>query len=311
MRSRWIHPLFKPSLNSTRYWAPRLGVCGSPLIRQNVSIAQFSPLGITGQFGSQSSESGHSSRYLTRSSVFLAVCLIAVLCTIGIGLVKAKRTSSPKIVGGKISTLDPFINGGVRDKVSFLSSLSVERRRELASQVHFLSHLMTRGRVSVSEEERTRLASTIVKESLIAGVDPLFVAAVINSESTFNRHAVSTAGAQGLMQIMPDTARYLSAKSPGDNWMTTSRLRDPSYNIRLGISYLKELQSTFAGDLELALIAYNWGPKNVSDALQDRKRIPVSSAIYARRIIHNHQRWNDDFSRNASQFRYMDVDIVS
>ena len=85
------------------------------------------------------------------------------------------------------------------------------------------------------------------------GLDPALVKAVMLTESNSNPTAISRKGAQGLMQIMPDTAQIVELKNPFN----------PDENIRAGARYLKLLQEMFKGDLELVLAAYNAGPSRV------------------------------------------------
>ena len=86
------------------------------------------------------------------------------------------------------------------------------------------------------------------------GVDPRLVAAVARRESAWNARAVSRAGACGIMQLMPATARYLGV----------SDVFDARENIFAGTRYLRTLLDTFGGDLDLALAAYNAGPGAVA-----------------------------------------------
>jgi soluble lytic murein transglycosylase len=131
------------------------------------------------------------------------------------------------------------------------------------------------------------LAEQIVRESREQGYDPLFVAAVIKAESTFNPRARSNKGAQGLMQIMPATGKWLRAK----NELPHGHLTDPKHNLRLGISYLRELESSYRGDKVFTLVAYNWGPGHVQSATGGKRRIPKECMTYALKILRDYQRW--------------------
>lgn len=82
------------------------------------------------------------------------------------------------------------------------------------------------------------------------GIDPALLAAVIRVESGFRDDAVSPKGAQGLMQVMPDTAALLGFPD----------VTDPHVNLEAGSRYLAALLDQFGGDVELALAAYNAGP---------------------------------------------------
>jgi len=85
------------------------------------------------------------------------------------------------------------------------------------------------------------------------GVDSSLIKAVIRAESDFDKHAVSSKGAQGLMQLMPDTAKELEVE---DSF-------DPKENIHAGVRYLKKQLKNFKNDVTLALAAYNAGENAV------------------------------------------------
>lgn len=106
-------------------------------------------------------------------------------------------------------------------------------------------------------EDRRRVLAAIVREARRHGLDPLMVAALIEIESRFDPLAVSPAGAYGLMQLMPPTARSLS---PDTRSLRAAHLFNPVLNIELGTAYLSQLVHRFDGDLPRALIAYNAGP---------------------------------------------------
>lgn len=103
------------------------------------------------------------------------------------------------------------------------------------------------------------------------GVDPLTVLAVIQVESQFDPKAVSSAGAMGLMQVQPETARGLAADL-GLQWTGDDLLFDPDVNVMLGTYYLRNLMDRF-GDPDAALAAYCSGPTLV----EARRGIAASS----------------------------------
>jgi soluble lytic murein transglycosylase-like protein len=104
-------------------------------------------------------------------------------------------------------------------------------------------------------------------------IDPKLVSAVIQQESGFRPCAISDKGAQGLMQLMPDTADRLSVKDPFD----------AKQNIDAGAKYLKELITKYSGNLALALSAYNAGPDTV-DQVGGIPNIP-ETADYVKAIL--------------------------
>ena len=107
------------------------------------------------------------------------------------------------------------------------------------------------------------------------GVDPFLIKAIIKAESNFDPAAVSPKGAQGLMQLMPATARDLQVVDP----------YDPQDNIAGGTKYLRSLLDNYGWDVELSLAAYNAGPGNVKKAIPN---IPETRE-YVAKVLGNYQ----------------------
>ena len=101
-------------------------------------------------------------------------------------------------------------------------------------------------------------------------LDPLFVLAVIKTESKFDDNAHSHKNAVGLMQITVETGAW-AAKEMGFTTFSKDDLYDEEYNIRMGCWYLRRLNDTFNKDLDLTIAAYNAGPTNVQTWLDNEK----------------------------------------
>ena len=137
-----------------------------------------------------------------------------------------------------------------------------------------------------SSKSRNNYDHLIHQAAQTHGVSAGLIKAVIHTESGFNIHARSPVGAQGLMQLMPATARRFAVTD----------VYDPAQNIGGGTKYLRFLLKRFNNDLELALAGYNAGEGNVDKY----KGIPpfAETQDYVRRVM---SRYNKLYGGNASR----------
>ena len=125
------------------------------------------------------------------------------------------------------------------------------------------------------------------------------ILSIIRQESSFSTHAVSVAGARGLMQIMPATAKEMAQKKRKS--FSLKKLTNPDFNVELGSAYFAELVKRFNGSYILAIAAYNAGPTNVNrwlnsigypyediDPIDWIERIPFTETRnYVQRVLEN------------------------
>lgn len=123
------------------------------------------------------------------------------------------------------------------------------------------------------------LQAIVLRIAQELGLAPQLLHAVIAVESAYDPRAVSPKGAQGLMQLMPATARRFGVKDPFD----------PQDNVRGGAQYLKLLLAQFNGDLQLTLAAYNAGENAV---VRHGNRVPpfAETRRYVPKVIARMQR---------------------
>lgn len=121
--------------------------------------------------------------------------------------------------------------------------------------------------------------STIVSSaSQQTGVPASLISSVIGAESAGNPLAVSSTGAQGLMQLMPSTGQQVAGQLGISNFDPF----DPAQNVTVASTYLGQLFSQF-GDWATALAAFNWGPGNVSNG----GNWPSSTQSYVSKVLNN------------------------
>lgn len=114
-----------------------------------------------------------------------------------------------------------------------------------------------------------KFQAEIIKAGEDNNISPALIASVINVESRFDENAVSSKGAVGLMQIMPDTAKWL-CESLGLDYENID-LKNGKTNIKIGSRYLSILLNSFS-DVKSAICAYNAGPNKVKGWIQQQSK---------------------------------------
>ena len=148
-------------------------------------------------------------------------------------------------------------------------------------------------------------ADVIRKQAAEKHLDPALIAGVIYAETKFEPHP-SSAGAEGLMQLLPATAYFIAHLSGGSSF-TESDLATPSINVAYGSYYLRYLLDHYHGNEMLAVAAYNAGLANVdrwlADAKEEGKKLTVAAIpfgetrAYVRRVLTAKQAYRAIYSR--------------
>ncbi len=128
------------------------------------------------------------------------------------------------------------------------------------------------------------VSQMIIKQSSEYQFDPVFVMAVIQTESKFNPSARGSHGEIGLMQLRPETGEWIADKFDIP-WEGVATLENPATNIRLGIAYMSYLRLRFQKSSDKYVSAYNMGPLNVQRLAEQNVR-PLT---YSTKVLRNYR----------------------
>lgn len=132
----------------------------------------------------------------------------------------------------------------------------------------------------------------VFKESKQYEYDPIFLMAVIKTESQFNEKAIGTSGEIGLMQIKPDTAKWICEKK-GVKWKGAHALKNPEYNVKVSALYFKYLKKTLDSKSSRYVNAYNMGIGRLG-------RLPAEDIMahpYYHKVIKNYTEIYDELKK--------------
>lgn len=191
----------------------------------------------------------------------------------------------------------------IKESPHWLEQIDSNYNNKDASELFKIYSVLKSQRMELSDSSVWDVSTTILEESRKHSLDPLLILALINVESSFQTEAVSNQGARGLMQIRPIVANALAkelvSRDRGINGAMEEPLEpifepldldDPILNIRLGVFYLHSLKKNFR-DLKLALTAYNWGPTEVRNRLEEDEGLPLD---YAMKVLSSYHSYRKD-----------------
>jgi soluble lytic murein transglycosylase len=180
----------------------------------------------------------------------------------------------------------------IKDKFELERQVQFAQRRigELEEKLQILKAIDD-FQIGFTEEEVGRLAEVVYDESKKYQYDPMFVLAIILTESSFRRGQQSPVGARGLMQVVPFVGQDLASRS-GIDWQGSQTLFDAETNIRLGTLHLFEQILKF-GDVKKAIVAYNMGETRLRGLIRHGKEIPRS---YLSKVLDNYKMLKETYA---------------
>ncbi len=172
----------------------------------------------------------------------------------------------------------------IKDKFDLEKQVNFQQKRitELEEKLQILKAIDD-FQIGFTEEEINQLADVIYDESKKFEYDPLFVMAIILTESSFKKDQTSGYGARGLMQVAPYVGEDVASRA-GVNWSGKETLQNSESNIKLGTLHLFEYILKF-GDVKQALMAYNVGEAKFRDLVKTNQPLPEG---YLNKVIDNY-----------------------
>jgi soluble lytic murein transglycosylase len=172
----------------------------------------------------------------------------------------------------------------IKDKFDLEKQVNFQQKRiaELEEKLQIFKAIDD-FQIGFNEEEVRQLADVIYNESKKYEYDPLFVMAIILTESSFKRAQTSSKGARGLMQVVPFVGEDVATRA-GVDWSGHETLFEPESNIKLGTLHLFEYILKF-GDVKNALMAYNVGESKLRGLIKTNQPLPEG---YLKKVLDNY-----------------------
>ncbi len=209
----------------------------------------------------------------------LIVPILLVLTLVG--HFTGETTHAVKGLSPYSSSLYHFQESAFLEQEAIRKALALKKEKSVKEKI---VRLIAEYKTDLKPKTRKKISGHIMRESKKYGHDPLFLTALIVTESSFDNRAKSKRGALGLMQIRPNTGVALAAETKLE-WKGHHTLFDPASNIALGAFYLNKLIRRF-GDISLALEAYNYGPTKLTRYLKKG----IQPKKYSQKVLNHYER---------------------
>jgi membrane-bound lytic murein transglycosylase MltF len=173
----------------------------------------------------------------------------------------------------------------VREKFDLENQLTHQRQRisELEEKLKIFQ-VIDDFQIGFTDKEKQQLADVVFSECEKYDYDPMFLMAVILTESSFKRKQISSSGARGLMQIRPFVGKSLANKMDMQ-WEGSDMLMQPEVNVQMGSRHLFDMILKFK-DVRKAIISYNLGEAELRSRLREDKPLPSS---YLNKVMENYK----------------------
>lgn len=147
----------------------------------------------------------------------------------------------------------------------------------------YILNLVKASLPALYQDKAFEISRAVIVEANHHGLDPLFLLAVIQTESRFNPKVRGTHGEIGLMQILPETAKWVAPQAGIDS--DKINLENPSMNIRIGATYFAQLRKSFSNKGTRYVSAYNMGSSNVRRLVKAK----IEPCIYSTKVLGNYK----------------------
>jgi len=208
--------------------------------------------------------------------VFVSMIIQSMTMSTAIG---ATKTVAPKTVATKVAAPKRITHA--KELLGKNYKSSVVRKTEKTQNINvFITKSVRNLLPKAHQYQASTIARSIIAESERYGFDPIFLMAVIQNESSFNPRMKGSVGEIGLMQIKPDTAKWI-AELYKIKYKNEKSLYQPETNIKIGAAFLNKLRNQFDANSTYYLTAYNAGAGNVRKMISEN----VTPKTYATAVM--------------------------